>query len=79
MRCWLRHKHTNTSGYVTDCDRENMNCGKSRVYQQHQIEKSLVFLQTCLLVKVFSSRMQDLCLHANTAFNDFRGLYVVMV
>ncbi len=44
--------------------------------------KSLVLLQTCLLVKVIFvilSRMQHLFLNAYTAFNNFRGLYVVMV
>lgn len=41
--------------------------------------KSLVLLQTCLLVKVILSRMQHLFLNAYTAFNNFRGLYVVMV
>lgn len=41
--------------------------------------KSLVLL--CLLVKVIFviSRMQHLFLNAYTAFNNFRGLYVVMV
>lgn len=37
---WLRHKHTKSSGYVSDCDRDNNHNGKSRVYQQHQTEES---------------------------------------
>lgn len=44
--------------------------------------KSLVLLQTCLLVKLIFlilGRMQHLCLNAYTALNNFRGLYVVMV
>lgn len=76
MVLWLRHKHTKISGYVTDCDRDNIHSGKSRVYQQHQTEESCTLAKVIFLIL---SQMQHLCLNAYTALNHFRGLYIVMV